>query len=60
MHLAAAEVEIDVVVRDDPGEALRDAAQLEDGRVGVGGHSRGDSREEERGGRALLPARLVK
>ena len=33
VHLALAQVEVDVVVGDDPGEALGDAAQLEDGRV---------------------------
>jgi hypothetical protein len=32
VHLAPAKVEVDPVVRDDPGEALRDAAHLEDGR----------------------------
>ena len=30
VHLAGHEVEVDVVVREDPGELLRDAAQLED------------------------------
>ena len=30
VHLAAAQVEVDVVVRDDSGEVLRDPAQLED------------------------------
>jgi hypothetical protein len=33
VHLAAVEVEIDVVVRDDAREPLRDSAQLEQGRV---------------------------
>ena len=60
VHLAAAQVEVDVVVREDAREALRDAAQLEDGRVGVGGHSRGDSREEsERAGTSARPPALV-
>ena len=37
VHLPPAEVEVDRVVRDDPGKALRDAAQLENGRsVGHG------------------------
>ena len=31
MHLALAEVEVDVVVRDDAREPLRDAAKLENG-----------------------------
>ena len=53
-----AQVEVDVVVREDAREALRDAAQLEDGRVGGGGHSRGDSTEERRGrARAARPLR---
>ena len=30
VHLAARELEVDVVVRDDAGEHLRDPAQLED------------------------------
>jgi len=30
VHLAALEVEVDVVVGDDPGETLRDAPHLED------------------------------
>ena len=33
VHLALDEVEVDVVVRDDAGEPLRDAAQLEKGRI---------------------------
>ena len=34
VHLARLEVEVDVVVGDDAGEALGDAAQLEDGGLG--------------------------
>jgi hypothetical protein len=37
VHLAAPEIEVDVVVREDARKALGDAAQLEDGRVGGGG-----------------------
>ena len=32
MHLARAEIEIDAVERDDPGEMLRDALEAEQGR----------------------------
>jgi hypothetical protein len=32
VHLAASQVEVDAVVRDHPGEALRDALQLENRR----------------------------
>ena len=40
VHLAAAQVEVDVVVRDHAGEALRDALQLEERRfVGHGAPS---------------------
>ena len=38
MHLAGQEIEVDAVVRDDAREALRDPAQLEDGR-GVSHHA---------------------
>ena len=31
VHLAAPQVEIDAVVRDDPGKPLRDPAKLQDG-----------------------------
>jgi len=34
MHLALAQVEVDVVVRQDAGEPLRNPAQLEDKRLG--------------------------
>jgi hypothetical protein len=33
VHLAGEEVEVDGVVGDDAGEALRDALELEEGRV---------------------------
>ena len=35
MHLAAAEVEVDVVVREDPRKALRYPPELENRRVRV-------------------------
>ena len=48
VHLAPAQVEIDVVVRHDPGVALRDPSQLEDGLVRhrrvVRGRAEGDRR----------------
>ncbi len=34
VHLAAAKIEVDSIVRDDPRKALRDAAQFQDGRGG--------------------------
>ena len=46
MHLAGAEIEVDVVVREHTRKALGDPAQLEDGRVGDGSsHGRADSME---------------
>ena len=53
VHLALAQVEVDVVVREDAGEALRDAAELEDGRGRIGHEARfyGETR-----GRARWPA----
>ena len=41
VHLAAAEIEVDVVVREDAREALGDPLELEDGRPAP---SPGDSR----------------
>jgi hypothetical protein len=40
MDLALAEVEVDRVVREDAREALRDAAELEDGRCRFGHEGR--------------------
>ena len=61
VHLAFAEVEADVVVRDDARKALRDVAHLEDGPLVA--HRPGDSMErtlrraQKRDGRARGPAR---
>src|SRR5262249_24586258 len=48
VHLAALQVEIDVVVRDDAGKALRDPPELEDELVGplrmLKGYTVGDGR----------------
>ena len=62
VHLAAAEVEVDVVVRDDAREALRDAAQLEDRRrrhrpiLIAGAILTTDRSESARGGLAARPS----
>ena len=56
VHLAAAEVEVDVVVREDAGEALRDAAQLEDGLRSAATSWRFYGRKTEEGGHSGPPS----
>ena len=55
VHLALAEVEVDRVVREDAREALRDAAELEDGRCRIRPRSSAILRRNGRG-RARWPA----
>ena len=57
VHLAPAQVEIDPVVRENTGEALRDAAQLEDGRIGVSHSRRRFYGETKRAGTRARPLR---
>ena len=55
----APQIEVDAVVRDDPGEALRDPAQLEDGRASaMGARFYGGARDEGGRGRPLEPDSL--
>ena len=54
MHLAGSQLEVDLIVGDDPRVALRDPPQLEDG-PGLVRH-RDDSKPVKGGGRAERPS----
>src|SRR5262249_18515178 len=56
VHLAGHEVEVDVIVGDDPGEALRDAAELEDGGLSQAEPKSMAEIGGTQGGRARRPA----
>ena len=62
VHLARPQVEVDVVVRDDPRKALRDPAKLEDGGLfhRADSMSGAERRQKERGRAHGPPPRMIR